>query len=331
MSMAQLVKVLRERSGAGMMDCKKALEACDSNIDAAIDWLRENGISKAAKKGDRVASEGLTKVSISGNKAVIFELNSETDFVAKNEQFLEVLEKIGNGLVASSVSTLEEALALEIDGETIETITVNATATIGEKITFRRFTIVEKSDDEIFASYAHMGGTISVLALAKGSDEATLRNISMHIAASNPRYLSEANVDATVLAKEEEMLVIEAVREQLFKAVLKEEQIKPINLTPEREGQVNAIVDERFAEKFEADKDSQMIQNIVRGKLNKFLKSICLLDQPFVMDTDKKVSDVASTAGLELSSFVRYEVGEGIVKEEVDFASEVAAQVASAK
>ncbi len=331
MSIAKLVKELRERSGAGMMDCKKALEACDNNIDAAIDWLRENGISKAAKKGDRVAAEGLTKVYVEGNKAVIFELNSETDFVAKNEQFLELLEKIGKGLVNSNITTVEEALNLEIDGETIETITVNATATIGEKITFRRFQIIEKTDGQVFANYAHMGGTISVLAAANGSDADTLRNIAMHIAASNPQYISEADVDATVLAKEEEMLVIEAIREQIFKAVLKEEQIKPINLTPEREAQVNAIVDERFAEKFEADKNSPMIENIVRGKLNKYLKSICLVDQEYVIDTDQKVSQVLEDASLELVSFARYEVGEGIEKEEVDFAAEVAAQVASSK
>ncbi len=331
MSMAQLVKELREITGAGMMDCKKALEACDGNIDAAVDWLRENGITKAAKKGDRVAAEGLTKVYVEGNKAVIFELNSETDFVSKNEQFLALLEKIGKGLVNSTVKTVEEALALEIDGESIEALTVNATATIGEKITFRRFKIVEKTDDQSFASYAHMGGTISVLTLTNGTDEETSKQVCMHIAASNPQYISEENVEASVLAKEEEMLLIEAIREQIFKQVLKEEQIKPINLTPEREAQVNVIVDERFPERFESDKELPMIQNIVRGKINKFLKSICLVDQDYVIDTDKKVSQVLADANLELVDFIRFEVGEGIVKEELDFAAEVAAQVASSK
>ncbi len=326
MSLAKLVKELRERTGAGMMDCKKALEASDNNIDAAIDWLRENGIAKAAKKGDRVAAEGLTKVVISGNKAVILELNSETDFVAKNEQFLELLETIANALVNSDAKTLEEGLAVEVEGTSINELVVQGTASIGEKIDLRRFKIIEKTDEQEFASYAHMGGKISVLALTNGNDEATTKQVCMHIAASNPQYISEADVDATVVAKEEEMLVIEAIREQIFKAVLKEEQIKPINLTPERESQVNAIVDERFAEKFEADKESTMIQNIVRGKLNKFLKSICLVDQAYVIDTDKKVSQVLADANLELVEFVRYEVGEGIEKEEVDFAAEVAAQ-----
>lgn len=292
MSMAQLVKELREISGAGMMDCKKALEACDGNIDAAIDWLRENGITKAAKKGDRVAAEGLTKVFVEGNKAVIFELNSETDFVSKNEQFLDILERIGQGLVNSNVTTVEEALALEIDGETIEAITVNATATIGEKITFRRFSIVEKTDGQVFANYAHMGGRISVLALANGSDADTLRNISMHIAASNPLYLSENEIDAAVLEKEKDMLTKEALAEG-----------KPANI----------------------------VEKMIVGRLDKYKKEICLLDQPFVMDTDNKVSEVATKAGLELVSFARFEVGEGIVKEELDFAAEVAAQVASSK
>ncbi len=326
MSLAKLVKELRERTGAGMMDCKKALEASDNNIDAAIDWLRENGIAKAAKKGDRVAAEGLTKVVINGNKAVILELNSETDFVAKNEQFLELLETIANALVNSDAKTLEEGLAVEVDGTSINELVVQGTASIGEKIDLRRFKIIEKTDEQEFASYAHMGGKISVLSLTNGNDEATTKQVCMHIAASNPQYISEADVDAAVVAKEEEMLVIEAIREQIFKAVLKEEQIKPINLTPEREAQVNAIVDERFAEKFEADKESTMIQNIVRGKLNKFLKSICLVDQAYVIDTDKKVSQVLADANLELVEFVRYEVGEGIEKEEVDFAAEVAAQ-----
>ncbi len=326
MSIAKLVKELRERTGAGMMDCKKALEASDNNIDAAIDWLRENGIAKAAKKGDRVAAEGLTKVAINGNKAVILELNSETDFVAKNEQFLELLETIANALVNSDAKTLEEGLAVEVNGTAISELVVQGTSSIGEKIDLRRFTVIEKTDAQAFANYSHMGGKISVLALTNGDDEVTTKQVCMHIAASNPQYISEADVDAAVVAKEEEMLVIEAIREQIFKAVLKEEQIKPINLTPEREGQVNAIVDERFAEKFEADKESPMIQNIVRGKLNKFLKSICLVDQAYVIDTDKQVAQVLADANLELVDFVRYEVGEGIEKEEVDFAAEVAAQ-----
>ncbi len=326
MSLAKLVKELRERTGAGMMDCKKALVATDNNIDAAIDWLRENGIAKAAKKGDRIAAEGLTKVVTSGNRAVILELNSETDFVAKNDQFLSLMDTIANAIVNSDAKNLEEALKVEIDGEDVATTVTRGTASIGEKLDLRRVSVIEKTDEQSFATYSHMGGKISVLALTNGDDEETTKQVCMHIAASNPQYISEADVDAAVIAKEKEMLVIEAIREQIFKAVLKEEQIKPINLTPEREGQVNAIVDERFAEKFEADKESQMIQNIVRGKLNKFLKSICLVDQAYVIDTDKNVSQVLADANLELTEFVRFEVGEGIEKEEVDFAAEVAAQ-----
>lgn len=326
-SMAQLVKELRARTGAGMMDCKKALEATNNEMEAAIDWLRENGIAKAAKKGDRVAAEGLTSVLVEGNKAVIFELNSETDFVSKNEQFLVLLNQVGTVLVNSDVESLEDALALEVDGDTLAALIDRGTATIGEKINLRRFITVTKSESQIFSSYAHMGGRISALALAEGSDDATLKNICMHIAASKPQFLNRESVQADVIEKEREMLLIEAIREQIFKVVLKEEQIKPINLTPEREGQVNAIVDTRFAEIFEARKDEEMIQKIVTGKVNKFLKEMCLVDQSFVMNPDQTVGQVATAANLDVVSYTRFEVGEGIVKEEVDFAAEVAAQL----
>ena len=168
---ASLVKELRERTGAGMMDCKKALTNCDGDLAKAADWLRENGIAKAVKKAGRIAAEGLSKVVVKGNKACVVEINSETDFVAKNEQFLTLVDTIANALVDAGVKTVEEANAVSVNGETIENLLINATATIGEKITLRRFEVVEKADDEVFGDYVHMGGKISVESeLGKGSE-----------------------------------------------------------------------------------------------------------------------------------------------------------------
>lgn len=288
MSIAQLVKELRERTGAGMMDCKKALEATGEDMDKAIDWLRENGIAKAAKKGDRVASEGLTKIYEEGNKAILLELNSETDFVAKNEQFLELLDKLAENILKSDVKTVEEASTITIDGETINDIIINATATIGEKISLRRFEILTKNDDEQFVTYSHMGGRIGVVVVVKGDNEETSRQVAMHIAASNPQYLDETQIDPEVLKHEEEILRKEALNEG-----------KPENI----------------------------VDNMVKGRMQKFKKEICLLDQPFVVDPDLTVQKALENNGLVITSFARYEVGEGIEKEEVDFAAEVAAQL----
>ncbi len=288
MSLAKLVKELRERTGAGMMDCKKALEASNNDINAAIDWLRENGIAKAAKKGDRVAAEGLTKVIVEGNKALVLELNSETDFVAKNDQFLELLNEIATLLINSDAKTLEEGLAVtNAEGTTIADLVTNGTASIGEKIDLRRFAVMTKTDDQAFASYSHMGGRISVLALTNGDDEATTKQVCMHIAAANPQYLSTDQISEDTIAKERDILTKEALSE----------------------GKPEAIV-----------------AKMVEGRLNKYFQEICLLEQDFVVDTDKKVKTVLSDANVELVDYARFEVGEGIEKEEVDFAAEVAAQ-----
>ena len=168
---AAMVKELREKTSAGMMDCKKALVETNGDMSAAIDWLRERGIAKAAKKSDRVAAEGLCSVAIEGNTAVIFELNSETDFVAKNEQFLTLLDKLGKILVANKPATVEEALAIEVEGTTVDGMLIEATSTIGEKITLRRLTVVEKADNEFFGSYLHMGGRIAALTVVDGKEE----------------------------------------------------------------------------------------------------------------------------------------------------------------
>ena len=286
---AQMVKELREKTGAGMLDCKKALEATDGNIEEAITWLREKGIAKAAKKESRVAAEGLCNVAIDGNKAVIYEVNSETDFVSKNTQFLDVLETIGKALLSSDS---EDYLNITYNGETISNILISATATIGEKISLRRVTRVTKADNENFGAYKHAGGRIAVLTLIDGGTEATAKDVAMHVAAINPKYLSEACIPAEELEKE--------------KAI----QIAEMKNDPKM-----------------ANKPEKVLENIVNGKLAKYKKEICLLDQPFVKNPDLTVDQFAKSEKATIKSYIRLEVGEGIEKVETDFVAEVMAQV----
>ena len=286
---AQLVKELREKTGAGMLDCKKALEATDGNIENAITWLREKGIAKAAKKASRVAAEGLCNVAINGNKAVIYEVNSETDFVSKNTQFLDVLETVGKALLSSDS---EDYLNITYNGETINNILISATATIGEKISLRRVTRVTKTDSENFGAYKHAGGRIAVLTLIDGANADVAKDIAMHVAAINPKYLSAENVPAEEIEKE--------------KAI----QIAEMKNDPKMAG-----------------KPENVLENIVKGKLGKFLKEICLLDQAFVKDPNLTVDQYAKSQKATIKSYIRLEVGEGIEKVETDFVAEVMAQV----
>ncbi|MCR5461748.1 MAG: translation elongation factor Ts, partial [bacterium] len=286
---AQLVKELREKTGAGMLDCKKALEATDGNIENAITWLREKGIAKAAKKESRVAAEGLCNVAIDGNKAVIYEVNSETDFVSKNTQFLDVLETIGKALLSSDS---EDYLNITYNGETINNILISATATIGEKISLRRVTRVTKTDSENFGAYKHAGGRIAVLTLIDGGSAEVAKDIAMHVAAINPKYLSANNVPAEEIEKE--------------KAI----QIAEMKNDPKM-----------------ASKPDNVLENIVKGKLGKFLKEICLLDQAFVKDPNLTVDQFAKSQKATIKNYIRLEVGEGIEKVETDFVAEVMAQV----
>lgn len=284
---AAMVKELREKTSAGMMDCKKALVETNGDMSAAIDWLRERGIAKAAKKSDRVAAEGLCSVAIEGNTAVIFELNSETDFVAKNEQFLTLLDKLGKILVANKPATVEEALAIEVEGTTVDGMLIEATSTIGEKITLRRLTVVEKADNEFFGSYLHMGGRIAALTVVEGKEEVA-KDASMHAAAINPQYLTVEQVPAEVVAKEREILTQEALNEG-----------KPANI----------------------------VEKMVEGRIRKFLADVCMLEQPFVKDGDVTVAKFAANNGSTIKSFIRLEVGEGIEKVVANFAEEVMSQV----
>ena len=284
---AAMVKELREKTSAGMMDCKKALVETNGDMSAAIDWLRERGISKAAKKSDRVAAEGLCSVAIDGNTAVIFELNSETDFVAKNEQFLTLLDKLGKILVANKPASVEAALEIAVDGVTVNEMLIEATSTIGEKITLRRLTVVEKADNEFFGSYLHMGGRIAALTVVEGKEEVA-KDAAMHAAAINPQYLTVEQVPAEVVAKERDILTQEALNEG-----------KPANI----------------------------VEKMVEGRIRKFLADVCMLEQAFVKDGDVTVAKFAANNGSTIKLFVRLEVGEGIEKVVTNFAEEVMSQV----
>ena len=202
------VKDLRERTGAGMMDCKKALDASNGDMDKAIDWLRENGIAKAAKKEGRIAAEGTTKMLVDGNKAIILEVNSETDFVAKNEKFVAFVDKIADILMNSDAKTMEETENLGINELVAET-----TAQIGEKLSFRRFQKFEKTDSQVYGTYSHMGGRISTLVILEGNNEEVAKDVAMHVAAMNPAYIRPDTVPTDVLEREKEIMRTELINE----------------------------------------------------------------------------------------------------------------------
>lgn len=286
---ASLVKELRDKSGAGMLDCKKALEASNGDINVAMDYLREKGIAKAAKKSDRIAAEGIASVLIKGNDAVILEINSETDFVAKNEEFKTLVDTILETLVSSNAKTLDEALELKNGNSTIKELIVSKTATIGEKLSLRRFSKITKKDNESFGSYIHMGGRIAVLTLIEGANEEIAKDVAMHAAAMRPLYLKSSEVPTDVLEKEKTI-----IREQLI-----------------NEG-----------------KPEDKIENILVGKVRKYYEEVCLEDQIYVKAENKEtVSKFVQNNGGKIINMIRYEVGEGMEKKEENFAEEVAAQL----
>ncbi|PAD70775.1 elongation factor Ts [Bacillus sp. 7586-K] len=287
---AQMVKELREKTGAGMMDCKKALTETNGDMDKAIDYLREKGIAKAAKKADRIAAEGSTLVKVEGNEAVILEVNSETDFVAKNEGFKELINGLADFLLTKKPATVEAALAETMEnGSTVEEHINSAIAKIGEKITLRRFTVVTKSDNDAFGAYLHMGGRIGVLTLLEGTtEEDAAKDVAMHVAAVNPKYISRDQVSAEEAEHERKILTEQALNEG-----------KPENI----------------------------VAKMVEGRLGKYFEDICLLDQSFVKNPDQKVKQFVESKGATVKTFIRYEVGEGIEKKQDNFAEEVMSQV----
>lgn len=287
---AQLVKELREKTGAGMMDCKKALVETNGDIDAAIDFLREKGLSSAAKKADRIAAEGTTYILTKENEAVILEVNAETDFVAKNDKFQVLVASLAETLLTAKPESVEAALeVVNAEGVKVVDQISSAVATIGEKITLRRFEIKTKSDADAFGSYLHMGGRIGVLVVLEGStNEEAAKDVAMHIAAINPTYVSRDQVSEEEVERERKVLTEQALNEG-----------KPENI----------------------------VAKMVEGRLGKFFEDICLLDQTFVKNSDQKVRDFVKTTGGNVTSFVRYAVGEGIEKREDNFAEEVMNQV----
>ena len=285
---ASLVKELREKTGAGMLDCKKALEANNGDINASIDWLREKGIAKAAKKADRIAAEGLAAILTKGNKAVVIEVNSETDFVAKNEEFTSMVSTILNTIIDSDVKTVEEALNLSTGEGTINDLIVSKTATIGEKLDLRRVSVVQKDDNNSFGEYIHMGGRIAVLITVSNASSEVAKDVAMHAAAMRPSYVTKEEVPADVIEKEREILKEQAISE-----------VKPANIA----------------------------EKMVEGRIRKYYEEICLEEQAFVKDGDLKVKEYVSKNGGSIKSMVRYEVGEGIEKKEENFAEEVAKQI----
>ena len=282
------VKELREKTGAGMLDCKKALEASNGNMQEAMDWLREKGISKVAKKESRIAAEGLGEILIDGNKAVIVEVNSETDFVAKNEEFRNFIDLVTKAILDAEVEDMDSALAIKVGEETIQEKLVALVAKIGEKISFRRFELVKKTDSEVFGRYLHMGGKIVVLTVLDGANEEVARDVAMHTAAMRPEYVVRSEVPEDVLAKE--------------RAIIKEQAIN--------EG-----------------KPENIAVKMVEGRINKFYKEVCLTEQQFVKNSDITVLDYVKSNGGEIKKVIRYEVGEGIEKRQENFAEEVMSQI----
>lgn len=288
---AKMVKELREKTGAGMMDCKKALTETDGNMEEAIDFLRKSGAAQAAKKADRIAAEGTTHIEVNGNDAVLLEVNCETDFVTKNETFQELVAELGKHLVTKKPANLEAALQEEVEGkgQTVEAYINNAVATIGEKITLRRFALLSKTDNDVFGSYLHMGGRIGALTLLNGTtNEEVAKDIAMHVAAVNPTYVSREDVNEDEVNREREVLKEQALNE---------------------------------------GKPEKIVEKMVEGRLGKFFEQICLLEQEFVKEPDVKVAKYVENHNASINTFVRFEVGEGIDKKEEDFAEEVMSQM----
>lgn len=285
---AKQVKELRDRTQVGMMDAKKALVAADGDMEKAIDVLREKGLAKAAKKSGNIAAEGLTAITVDGNTAAIIEVNSETDFVASNDKFQNFVQAAGAAIVAGKPADLTAALALDVDGQSLDDAAKALTAVIGEKIDLRRFTVVEKEDGDHFGAYLHNGGQIAALVTLAGGDDETARDIAMHVAAIDPTYLDRSEVPADELKKQTDIFTKETLDE---------------------------------------GKPEKIVPRIVEGRVNKWLSESSLVDQEYVKDPDQTVAQFAKSKGATVKGFVRYEVGEGIEKKQDNFVDEVMGQI----
>lgn len=286
---AKLVKELRDMTGVGMMDAKKALVEVEGDIDKAVDFLREKGLAKAAKKADRIAAEGVTATYVDGNTAALIELNSETDFVAKNDKFQALVSTVVKAIAEAKPATMEEALAVKVGDKTIEELILEGTTVIGEKLSLRRFEVLSKADGDAFGEYLHMGGRIGVLTVIEGSDDSVAaKDVAMHVAAINPRYVSREDVSEEDYKHEEKIQTEIALNEG-----------KPANI----------------------------VEKMIKGRMNKYLAEISLTEQAFVKNPDQTVAEFVASKGGKVKTFVRYEVGEGMEKRQDNFADEVAAQM----
>ena len=292
---ANSVKELREKTGAGMMDCKKALTAVNGDMEKAVDWLREHGIAKAEKKQSRIAAEGLCQILVDGNNAVVVEVNSETDFVASNEKFINFVDLLAKAILENEVNTNEDVLNLVVDGETISEKLTNLVATIGEKLSFRRFVKVTKQDGDFFGVYKHMGGKIGALVTVNGANEEVAKDVAMQAAAMNPIAAVRSEVPEKDVLHEKEVIIAEIKND-------------PKN----------------------ANKPDAILEKMSEGRLNKFFKEIVLEEQDFIKDSSLTVSQYVSNNGGKILSMVRFAVGEGIEKREENFAEEVASQIKNA-
>lgn len=353
---ASMVKELREMTGAGMMDCKKALNETNGDMEAAVDVLRKSGAAKAEKKASRIAAEGITRTAIEGGKAVVVEVNSETDFVAKNETFQTYVEAVAKQALASSAADVEAMMDekwIEDSSKTVKEVLVEKTATIGEKLSIRRFAKVE---GDTVVSYVHGGGKIGVLVAADGATgdavKEALTNVAMQVAAMNPTYISRNDISADALAKEKDITLESALNDpfSLPKPILNKLIEKALNgvwsdadkaIYEEKKTNMNYLPNflsdaakAQLAELALADKANisgdKIFAGLVEGRISKHLKEICLLDQVYVKAEDGKQSVGAYLktvdANITVTKFVRFEVGEGMEKKVDDFAAEVAAQ-----
>lgn len=285
---ASMVKDLREASGAGMMDCKKALQEANGNMDEAINYLREKGIAKSLKKESRIAAEGLASIYQEDAKAIILEVNSETDFVSKNDEFKEMIEIIGTTLLKANPENLDDALSVKYEDGTIADFIINKTAKIGEKLSLRRFEIVEKTKEDTFGVYIHMGGKIASLVLIKGNNEEVAKDVAMQEAAMKPLFVFPKDVPDDVLDNE--------------KMIAKEQALN--------EG-----------------KTEEIANKMVDGKIKKYYKENCLTEQVFIKDDKISVNEYLKKNNCELLKVIRYEVGEGMAHREENFAEEVMNQI----
>ena len=338
---AALVKELREKSGAGVMDAKKALVETEGDIEKAIELLREKGMAKAAKKADRVAAEGLTGVYVDGNVAAVVEVNAETDFVAKNAQFVELVTTTAKVISEDKPADNEAALKLTMpSGETLEEAYVNATATIGEKISFRRFALVEKTDAQAFGAYQHNGGRIGVISVVDGGDETLAKQISMHIAAMKPTVLSYTELDEQFVKDELAKINHKIEQDNESRAMVDKPALPLLKYGSKAElsDEVIAAAEEAIKAELTAEgKPEKIWDKIIPGKMDRFMldntqvdQAYTLLAQVYIMDDSKTVEAYLNSVNASVVEFARFEVGEGIEKASNDFEAEVAATMAAA-